>query len=176
MPRIRHRVPREANGRRSRAKASIASATYFADETEREATAVAFGARARLFGVTDGRVSDPRLGTMVGRMAAVGELSTDQYDAAVWWEKARLSALRAVDAPGLPQEPREGNSGISDQEIANARQRASVAKWEAIGKHLGYDAHQTLELFIVHEQYVTRLVPLLRRALDRVDEWLRKAR
>lgn len=113
---------------------------------------------------------------MVGRMFLVGELSRDQYEAAVDWLKIRDAAHRAINAPGAVVEPRDGAGGISDPETANARVRASVAKWDAIRKLVGYDGTQAIELVAVHEQYWPRLVPLLKRALDAVHEMLREGR
>jgi hypothetical protein len=188
--RTRLKVPRTRSGRPSRAKAALASASYYRDETEREATSTAYRARQRLFRVSPDDASDPLLGTLIGRMRLAGReaeakkrklvdggLTAVQYDAAIYWQSARSAMLRAIAAPGQPVEPRDGSGGIGDPANHEAAVRAAQAKYEAMRDWVGdRDQWQALDLFVVHEQYWPGRVWMLVRALDAVDGFMRDAR
>lgn len=182
----RKRVPRTPSGQPSRSKAAkayrAAQASYYTDETEREATATAFAARSRIYGIPPERAGDPRAGTLIGRMRIVGDITEAQYEAARTWLATRHAALYAIDAPGLPVQPREGVTGTLDEDEVATRCRASRDRYEALlfwliqsPGYIGFpEMRDALYAFLDAQQYVDTMLPALHRALDRVDEWTRK--
>jgi hypothetical protein len=180
--RPRHKVPRVASGRPSRARAAIAATSYYRDETEVQATATALAARRRLFAVPEDIAKDPALGSLIGRMYLGGVVTQDQYEAARYWLRVRQAFLMAIAAPGTPVEPREGVRGTETPDEHEARVRAATAKHEAMEKWVrdgDDDPGRTLNalvLFLVTEQHIPALVVPLLRALDRIDAFCRQGR
>lgn len=187
---MKHQLPRTRSGRPSRSKAAkewrAKHETYYPGETEREATATAKDARVRLYGVPPELAVLPEIGTLIGRMYVGNVVTREQFEAARTWLQVRGAMLKAIAAPGTPVEPRDGvGGGYPTGEAHEAAVRAATAKYDAIQSWLldtlGHmslyeEMREALDVFLLVEQHVPRLVPALMRALDRIDEWSREAK
>lgn len=187
---IPHRQP---NGQRSRARRALAAFCYYPDETEREATATAHEARMRQTGLPLELAKLPEAGSAVGRLWIAGDLTRGQYEAALYFGRARDAYLRALSAPGLPREPREG-PGASDPDAAVRQAIADKARYVALVEWLrqgGGELLAELSVYVLMDFDPTepidgvevmspiaraQRIGVLRRALDRVDSFMREAR
>jgi hypothetical protein len=179
--RPRTKAARLANGRLSRSKVARC---FFGDETEAAATRTALEARERLFLVPSSKATDPRVASVVGRLTMAGRINDDHYDAAMYWLACRTASLRALDAPGLPREPRDGIGPLDDDEAAErasaARNRyIAICRWLADTPVEPGERHAMLAALVImvaEDEYAEHLVDALKMALHLVDQFKRDGR
>lgn len=120
-------VPRNDNGRISRAANPLPPADLVAKET-----------RMRLFGVDMKDASDPAVNSVVGRLKLSGEISKDQHEALDRFIRSHEIYMKAINAPDSLKVPGAGGGALSDEDdtkwrldVERAFKRARAAVREA---------------------------------------------
>jgi len=94
---------REPNGRLSRKVADVTKRlSSQLSQDERETLRTGIEARVRLFGVRPAASRDQKLGSFVGRLCLSGEITAQQYDAAMEYLTDWHNNARVVQAPRQP--------------------------------------------------------------------------
>lgn len=173
--RPRRNGAREPNGRIQR----------IAGETERQARETAVSARIRVHGVEPTAALDQRAGSLIGRMRLAGDITEEQYLAAVYWQQARSRLEWAIDVPGRVVEPKDGTTSGGDPDRTAEAVQAAIATWDEMHQFIRstpflsnlakQDMIDALEAYIVREHLIGTLFLPLKRALDRVDEFVTRA-
>lgn len=169
---------REGNGRLSRRTIHVAER---AEMTEAEAMSVGVEARMRRTGLPRelaerNRAGEPNAGTMHGVLALEGTINGDQWKAAELYLGCRTAWLRAIDAPGRPNEPIEpGRNGETDEEafarwcqLARQRWRDLLDCVQDASTEARMPIKAALDVILVRGNRMFHLEAALRRGLDAI--------
>lgn len=155
-------VPREPNGRPSRA---VASARSYRD---------AIAVRARQFAISEDEARDARSGSVIGRMAMHGAISADQYRAANRYIEVRHAYLRAIEVKQDFRQPPPDVESDCDHEsfcrmARSAHDRMQDALSELCLEMRSPAPRAALDVFIQRDVYLQELEGDLRTALNKLS-------
>jgi hypothetical protein len=169
--RPRKEGPREGNGRRDR--------KFVATESAQAATATAFEARERIYGMTKEQARDVRATSVIGRMEMENRLSRDQTDAARRYLEVRNAFQRAMGIkPEYVDPPKEGaGDGKQTYEQWCQAKRADHALMEEIIAEACSEAktdlpRKALDMIVTRDIAVPPLEGDLRMVLNRLHRGL----
>lgn len=174
-------VPREPNGKPSRRVIHVGQRR---EMNEQEAKKVGVEARMRHTGLPVelaglNHVGMPNAGTPHGVLYLRGRIDLREWHAAEWWLGRRIAFLRAVQAPGRPNEPKgEEEPEVSDDPEADYADWVTVtlARWAQVSECIRDVTTErrspvaaALDNVLVRGQLLDHMLPDLRAALDAIS-------